>query len=164
MVVSGTLSRKIHRLEYLLILVALAAILSGCSGNDEKEKDKSTAEGEQGPAVEVIYEPRLLSVLPAEAALLLQNEKGAMVIDVRTPQEQQGVRIPGSVVVPLGVIMEGSENLPKDKPLLLVCDVGGRSYAAGLYLLKNGYARLYNLRGGIAAWQRAGMVIEAGSH
>lgn len=147
------------------VIIVTAVFLSGCSGNADKDNDttgEDAARQEQPRAVEIVYEPQLLSLLPGEAAVLLQEEKSTLVIDVRMPKEREQVRIPGSVPVSLMDIMQGKEDLPKDKPLLLVCAVGGRSYAAGLYLLKNGYSRLYNLRGGIAAWEKSGLVLETG--
>ena len=145
----------------LCSLVVVLALLSGCSRDEERKKE--AADEEQSPAGEQVHEPQLLSVLPEEAAQLLGREPTTVVVDVRTDQGRQEVRIPGSLPVSLDEIMAGKAELPRDKPLLLVCDVGGRSYAAGLFLLKDGYARLYNLRGGIAAWQRHGMAVESGA-
>ncbi len=160
---AGVLKKRPFLKFFLVAVVALT--LAACSGNEEKEKSTGvddTQGQQQAERVEVVHEPQLLSVLPQEAALLLQKEKDTLVVDVRTQQEIQQVRIPGSVPVSLMDIMQGREDLPKNKPILLVCAVGGRSYAAGLYMLKNGYSRLYNLRGGIVAWEKNGMSVEAG--
>lgn len=149
---------------YCLVVIVFV-VLAGCSGNDEKEKSAEVEENggrEQSRSAEVVYEPQLLSIKGEEAAALLQEEADTVVVDVRPLQERQQIRIPGAVAVSLMDIMQGKEELPRTKPLLLVCTVGGRSYAAGLYMLKNGYVRLYNLRGGISAWEKAGMALEAG--
>jgi rhodanese-related sulfurtransferase len=86
-----------------------------------------------------------------------------MIVDVRTPAEIAQGRIPGSVPVSLEAILAGTAGLPKDKPLLVVCAVGGRSYAAGLYLARERYPLVYNLRGGMAAWARAGLPLVRGA-
>ena len=52
-------------------------------------------------------------------------------------------------------IMRGKYSIPRDRPLLLVCAVGGRSYAAMQILASKGYHELYNVSGGIAAWKQA---------
>lgn len=101
-------------------------------------------------------------MLPQEAFAFLRSRKNVLVVDVRTPEERQLLRIPGSVAVPLAEIMEGRAQLPKNNPLLLVCAVGGRSYAAGLYLVGEKYQWVYNLRGGIAAWQKDRLPLEHG--
>ena len=51
----------------------------------------------------------------------------------------------------------GKIPLPKEKPILLVCAVGGRSYFAGQILTKKGYKEVYNLSGGVKKWYQSGL-------
>jgi rhodanese-related sulfurtransferase len=53
--------------------------------------------------------------------------------------------------------MKGTVPLPKDKPILLVCAVGGRSYVAAQVMSRQGFQEVYNLSGGISAWVKAGL-------
>jgi rhodanese-related sulfurtransferase len=46
--------------------------------------------------------------------------------------------------------------LPKDKPLVVYCAKGGRSAQACAFLAAKGFKELYNLEGGIEAWQNEG--------
>ena len=78
-------------------------------------------------------------------------------MDVRTPNELRTGIIKGSIAVPFGSVMRGTHTLPKDKALLLICAVGGRSYAASQILSRSGYSEVYNLSGGINAWTKAGL-------
>lgn len=101
------------------------------------------------------------SISPNEAKQLIDSRKGLLLLDVRTPQElKQNGAIPGSRLVPLWAIFKNQLTLPKDKPIILVCAVGGRSYAAGRMLKKYGYKEIYNLSGGITAWKKAGLPLQ----
>jgi rhodanese-related sulfurtransferase len=137
-------------------------MLTGCSSEPSSEDEKST--NDRSSAITLPLEPTFESILPREAFGLLERDKGIVVIDVRTEAEREQLRIPNSAAVPLGDIMRGQADLPRDKPLLLVCAVGGRSYAAGLYLIKEKYPLVYNLRGGILAWEKEGLPLEFGKH
>lgn len=145
-----------------LVLVVLCAV-AGCSGEPAGD-EKRSAVPEDSETAAVFQEPEFKSLLPREAFALRERENNTLVVDVRTSGEREQVRIPGSVAVPLAELMRGQAQLPMDKPLLLVCAVGGRSYAAGLYLVKEQYPRVYNLRGGLAAWEKAGLPLEYGQH
>ena len=52
--------------------------------------------------------------------------------------------------------------LPKDRPLLIMCATGVRSAAVTGYLLRSGWTDVTNVDGGIVAWQRAGLPVERG--
>ena len=77
---------------------------------------------------------------------------GAVLLDVRTPQEYREGHIPGSVNVPLQTLDKkgpGTDN--KDVPLFVYCLSGGRSRQAASLLKGMGYTRVTNL-GGISAY------------
>ncbi|MBG0739513.1 molybdopterin-synthase adenylyltransferase MoeB [Paeniglutamicibacter antarcticus] len=93
------------------------------------------------------------------AARLAARERGAdsfELIDVREPGEFGIVRIPGSVLVPLGGIQTGTalSGIPRDVPLVLHCKSGARSAQALASLRAAGYADVVHLDGGILTWVR----------
>ncbi len=90
---------------------------------------------------------------------MLQERTDLFFLDVRTARERADAAIAGSQLVSLWDLMKGRLPLPKDKPILLVCAVGGRSYAAGKVLSQKGYQEVYNLSGGIKAWYKQGLPI-----
>lgn len=94
---------------------------------------------------------------PAETMALIQQKKNLLIIDVRSPGELQEGKIENSILIPVTYIMTGNYTIPRDRPLLLYCAVGGRSYAAMQILARNGYIEIYNLQGGIAAWKQANL-------
>ncbi|WP_038057408.1 rhodanese-like domain-containing protein [Thermus amyloliquefaciens] len=83
-------------------------------------------------------------------------EAGAVVVDVRTPQEFASGHVPGALNLPVEAIAQWGDSLPKDKPVYLYCRSGNRSRQAAEYLKKKGYTNLYNLEGGVLAIERAG--------
>lgn len=97
---------------------------------------------------------------PSQTSELIQKRKDLLLVDVRSPQELREGAIEGSTLLPFWNIMKGDFTLPKDRPILLICAVGGRSYAAGQILAQKGYKEIYNLQGGIDAWKRAGLPLK----
>ncbi|MCS7067866.1 MAG: rhodanese-like domain-containing protein [Meiothermus sp.] len=78
---------------------------------------------------------------------------GAIILDVRTPLERQEAKIPGSQALPLDRLAEEWEKLPKNKEIICQCRSGSRSAQAARFLAEKGYT-VYNLAGGLLAWQR----------
>jgi rhodanese-related sulfurtransferase/rubrerythrin len=76
-------------------------------------------------------------------------------LDVRQPWEYEEDHIPGSTLVPLGDLKEGTEDLDPAKPTLVYCAVGGRSRVAAQLLSGRGFQEVYNLSGGIKAYRGA---------
>jgi rhodanese-related sulfurtransferase len=96
------------------------------------------------------------SISPAEATNLINHEK-AMILDVRENNEYQEGHILNSIHIPLGALSNRLNELEKhkDKPIIISCRSGHRSGNACVTLKKHGYANVYNLGGGIMAWQSA---------
>jgi rhodanese-related sulfurtransferase len=99
-----------------------------------------------------------VDALDAEAAkkYLGEHKEGAYtLLDVRQPWEYEEDHLPGAKLVPLGDLQEGTQDLDKDKPVLVYCAVGGRSRVAAQLLSGRGFNEVYNLSGGIKAFQGA---------
>ena len=99
--------------------------------------------------------------IPIEEFDHLRKSNDVQLVDVRTAEEVANGRIEGSV----NMDFKGSdfssllETLDKDKLVLLYCASGARSGRA-LELMKNsGFKEVYNLDGGLKAWQAAGMPV-----
>ena len=73
-----------------------------------------------------------------------------LVVDVRDPGEFWKGSLPGAVNLPLEAIAQKTYELPRDRPLLVVCRKGQKSSLAGLYLEADGY-EVYLLEGGLEA-------------
>jgi rhodanese-related sulfurtransferase len=103
------------------------------------------------------YELRLRAqgathVSAADAVRLIN--KGALVIDVRKPEEFQAGHIVNARNVPAERVAQGDEiNKKKDKILLAVCTDGATSGRAAGQLRKAGYENAFSLKGGLAGWR-----------
>ena len=83
-----------------------------------------------------------------------EHEEGAFtVLDVRQPAEYEEVHLPGAKLVPLPELHHSIDELDPEKPVIVLCAVGGRSRVAAQLLSGMGFKEVYNLKGGIKAWQ-----------
>ncbi len=81
-------------------------------------------------------------------------------LDVREPDEWQAGHIAGAQHIPLGELRDRLAEVPKERTVLAVCRSGSRSEAATRGLRTLGYT-VENLEGGVTAWKRAGLPLEA---
>jgi rhodanese-related sulfurtransferase len=92
-----------------------------------------------------------------------EGDPRPVTVDVREANEFADVRLPEDVVLlPLSQFAARFEELPRDRPLLLMCAGGTRSAAATGHLLRNGYGDVVNVAGGIKDWQAAGLPVKHG--
>jgi adenylyltransferase/sulfurtransferase len=96
--------------------------------------------------------PRTLEA--RELAALLEGDEPPLIVDVREAWEWEvdNLAARGSVHVPLERVPERLDELPTDRPLVMVCRVGSRSAQAALWLRESGHPAVANLRGGLMAW------------
>lgn len=91
---------------------------------------------------------------PATLDRLLSE--GATVVDVRTDAEVARGIIPGARHVALDKLSARLGELNRAAPVILYCQSGGRSAAAGQFLVAQGFAQVCNLQGGIVGWGASG--------
>jgi len=133
-----------------ILMLLLAAIACG---------DRTSSENKQA-ATSASQTSVFRSLSPQEAKALIEARKDLVLVDVRSPQELYEGSIPGSQLMPFTELAQGRMTLPTGKPILLICAVGGRSYAVGQFFSGKGYGEIYNLNGGISAWKAAGLPLQ----
>ena len=104
---------------------------------------------------------KFTNISPAEAhALVAQGE--AQLIDVREPGEFSSKHLEGATLLPLGKIT--ANDLPKtDKKIIIYCLRGGRGSSACTKLIdEDSTLTIYNVEGGITAWEQAGFPVKIG--
>jgi rhodanese-related sulfurtransferase len=89
------------------------------------------------------------------------NQQGALLLDVREPEEYAAVHAPNAKLIPLGQL---NSRLPeiasyKDKPIVVICRSGRRSGIAVAQLREAGYTQVSNIKGGINAWEHDGLQV-----
>lgn len=93
-----------------------------------------------------------LEIGVAELDSWRKSGKDVAVLDVREDWEVATVSLPGTVNIPMQQIPQRVTELPRDKPLVVMCHHGGRSRQVTGWLRQNGFTQATNLAGGIHAW------------
>jgi rhodanese-related sulfurtransferase len=93
------------------------------------------------------------TITVADAKELMAS--GATLVDVRSAQEWRTGRAPQAKHVPLDRLQTSTAGIQKTRPVIAICHSGARSGSAARLLAGKGY-EAYSLRGGMAAWRRAG--------
>ncbi|VFM98766.1 MAG: Rhodanese-related sulfurtransferase [Candidatus Kentron sp. G] len=97
-------------------------------------------------------------VSPTEAIGLI-NHENAIVLDVRTDSEFADGYILNAIHIPQPSLPDHIKKLDKhrSRPIIAACRSGSRSAKACAVLRKHNFERVYNLTGGVAGWQNAGL-------
>lgn len=104
-----------------------------------------------GGTVALAAVPQNISAVQARE--MIEKDSQLYLLDVRTFQEYSEIRLEGATLIPIDQLLRRIAELPKDRPMLVYCAVGSRSTQVVNYLAKIGYGPIYNLNGGIWAWQ-----------
>lgn len=102
---------------------------------------------------------RITEISAVDAAQ--EVERGALLIDVREPEDWQQGHAPDAVHMPRGTIeLDIEEKAPAlDTPIICHCGGGSRSALVAESLQKMGYTNVKSLAGGFKAWKAAGLPI-----
>ncbi len=87
--------------------------------------------------------------------LAARLEAGAVLIDVRRPDEHEAAHILEATLIPLDEVPDRADEIPSDREVLVICRSGGRSASACEFLNGQGH-RAVNVAGGMLAWIDAG--------
>jgi rhodanese-related sulfurtransferase len=106
------------------------------------------------------------TISPTALQELLTSGTEHLVFDVRTPAEYAGTHIPKAQNHPLETlkpkVLHESGRLPKDQPVYLLCESGGRAVKAAEKFAKEGFGNSVIVEGGIRAWIAAGLPVNQG--
>jgi len=136
-----------HMIRFLPLSLLFAALAFGTSC----ESQTSAASGKSsGGDVDVATFARYMNELP-----------GVQILDVRTPGETAQGIIAGAVEINVNDadFQQKVNRLDKNKPVLVYCRSGARSGNARRQMTAMGFKQVYNLSGGIIAWQGSGQKV-----
>jgi rhodanese-related sulfurtransferase len=103
-----------------------------------------------------------IDVREAASAGGVPGSGAPLLVDVRERDEFVDVRAPGALLYPASSFLLRFEELPRDRPLHLICASGSRSVAVAAWLLRNGWTDVHDVGGGMGAWLRAGLGVRRG--
>jgi rhodanese-related sulfurtransferase len=139
--------RNVTRLA-ALIVAAFIAVACGTAGGPAAP----AATGQTGQlATEVSIQ---------DAATL--RDQGALVLDVREPDEWASGHIPDATLIPLGELPARTGELPADRTIVVICRSGNRSAQGRDILRAAGFAEVTSVTGGMTDWIAAGLPVESG--
>jgi len=92
-------------------------------------------------------------------AIQMVNQRQAVWVDVRPAEQFQAGHIAQARSVPAADLEKKAASLPKNKPLIVVCENGRDSTRIAARLRAQGYADATPLEGGMRAWLAAGLPI-----
>jgi rhodanese-related sulfurtransferase len=106
---------------------------------------------------------RIREVMPDELAEAMEDGEPWLIVDVREPYEYERLHVPGSVLIPRG-LLEGAADPEsphridalcnaRKRPLALLCSTGARSAFAAVVLEQMGFENVVNIAGGIRLWE-----------
>ena len=112
-----------------------------------------------GGAVE---ETPRITVVELGTALDAGGPESPFVIDVRQATEFAAGHVPGAVHIGAGALAERLGDLPRDRPIAVVCASGLRSSIGASVLTAAGFERVSAVKDGVPAWQAVGRPVERG--
>lgn len=122
-----------------------------------------------GPVVKTLADlvsearAQIREIAPDELAESMEEGEPWLIIDVREPYEYERLHVPGSVLIPRGLLEGAAETQSphridalceaRDRPLALLCSTGARSAFAAVVLEMMGFRKVVNIAGGIKLWE-----------
>jgi rhodanese-related sulfurtransferase len=94
----------------------------------------------------------VIEISPADLKLKLDAPQPPVVLDVREKWELEAARLPGTLDIPMGEVPQRLSELPRDRPIVVMCHAGSRSMKVANFLAQNGFTQVASLEGGIRAW------------
>lgn len=93
-----------------------------------------------------------LEIEAADLMALRAGSRDYMVLDVREAWELEICSLPEAVHLPLGALIGRESELPRDRPVVVICHSGHRSLLAARHLRQLGLTCATSLRGGLDDW------------
>ncbi|MDA3971010.1 MAG: rhodanese-like domain-containing protein [Desulfobulbaceae bacterium] len=139
-----------------IISILLLLLVTACSAEEQPKAETATVQAAKTQELQAPFQ----SISPSQAVQLIADKTDLLILDARTTREirQYGAIANSEQADIRGIVQEGLP-IPKTQPVLVVCAVGGRSYAVGKFLVKQGHTEIYNLSGGLDNWTKAGMPV-----
>jgi rhodanese-related sulfurtransferase len=91
----------------------------------------------------------------------IMNKEGALLLDVREPDEFSAGHAPNAKLIPLGQLSARLQEIAeyKNKPIVVMCRSGRRSGIAVSQLQTAGFTQVSNVKGGIHEWEKNGLEV-----
>jgi len=138
---------------FFIIPLTLSISMMGCSTDTNQEENQEISNHE----IDLVEQVKTIEDVNVEKFAALIEKGEGQVLDVRTPEEWQSGVIKGAIKINFydSNFKEQIGKLDKKRPVFVYCKAGGRSAGAAKQLQESGFNEVYNLLGGITAWDAA---------
>jgi rhodanese-related sulfurtransferase len=106
------------------------------------------------------FKGRAGRAVSSSEAVQMVNQKDAILIDLRSADQFKAGAIAQSRNIPAADLDAKAGTLPKDKPVILVCDTGRSAPRSVAVLRKHGITEAYTLQGGIQGWLQSSLPVK----
>ncbi|QRF89285.1 rhodanese [Alcaligenes faecalis] len=106
------------------------------------------------------FKGRAGRAVSSSEAVQMVNQKDAILIDLRSTDQFKAGAIAQSRNIPAADLDAKASTLPKDKPVILVCDTGRSAPRSVAVLRKHGINEAYTLQGGIQGWLQSSLPVK----
>lgn len=146
----------------------LLALLFSCSSPEQSETQETTELTENNivtePSRGVEASQPAVGFINVDAVTFSEKMSAnpGVLLDVRTPEEVAEGKLAGSMAINYNDenFAESLNKLDPNQPVYVYCAAGGRSSKTATILSEKGFKLVYNLDGGITAWEKAGLAVE----
>ncbi len=138
---------------FMMLMLTTGLFFGACTSSPESSNtDEETVE---------VNKQRIIETIDVATFKQKMEDGKVQIVDVRSPNEWDEGIIPGAHLIDIydDNFRANLSVLNGDSPILVYCKSGGRSGKASKIMYKMGFPEVYNLDGGITAWQKAGMSV-----
>ena len=132
----------IKQTTFLFVLILIFVIISGCTNTPSQTSQSQIIQYND--------------ITVQEAKAMIDNNKDVLILDVRTESEFAQGHLDGAINIPHFDIEERYKelNIDKNKPIITICTMGGRSRLAAESLSKLEFTNVSNMVGGLNEWYK----------
>jgi rhodanese-related sulfurtransferase len=109
----------------------------------------------------MIQRSRAGAAISSTEAVQMMNHQHAVLVDIRPADAFNAGHVPQARSVPLSELDKKAPALPKNKPIIVMCDIGRSAIGAATRLRALGFTEVVTLEGGLKAWMTAGLPVTA---
>lgn len=144
-----------NKIKYTFYSLITCSLMLSCGGSEETEEvEETTTDTDTTAIIEEEIDDQIVEDLDNETFKKYWQEKGGLLIDLRTPAEVEGGSIEGAINIDFnaGEFDTAIDTLDMNTPTFVYCQGGGRSGNARDMLKDKGFVEVYNLENGYGSW------------